>query len=64
MNGEVWAWPTLVMTHDEAFHNLINLRDYTCRWRQWAPGGPIDFDPGYSREDRNLVIDWVDRASQ
>jgi len=58
--GEVWAWPTLLFDHNEAFFKFPSLgEEYTCRWRQWEPGGKIDFDPGASAEDIAKVEAWV-----
>lgn len=57
--GEVWAWPTVLFTHDEVFAKWESLQDYTCRWRQWEPGGQPDFDPGCSEEDRRKVEEWL-----
>jgi hypothetical protein len=61
-NGTVWAWPTLLMDHEEAFRQMPGMRAYTCRWRQWSPGGTIDFDAGCTPEDRALVAAWVAEA--
>ena len=55
VGGEVQAWPTSLMTHDEAFRVMPVLKRYTARWRQWTPGGPIDFDSGASSHDIALV---------
>lgn len=63
VRGEVWAWPTLVLDHNGAFAAFARLRDYSCRWRQWEPGGKINFDPGCSDEDRAKVEAWVKAAS-
>jgi hypothetical protein len=62
--GEVWAWPTALMTHAQAFARRPDLHDYSCRWRQWTPGGVIDFDPGASDADKQLVEAWVAVASK
>ena len=66
MFGEVWAWPTVLFDHRQAFMAWPPLRDeMTCRWRQWEPGGPVEFDhetPG-SPEDQALVREWVERNS-
>jgi hypothetical protein len=59
VDGEVWAWPTLLFDHKDAMATLHALKDYTCRWRQWEPGGRIDFDRGASAEDRAKVEAWV-----
>ena len=62
--GEVWAWPTILLTHNAAFMEWPPLRSgCTCRWRQWDAGGPIDFDPGASAEDVAKVEAWVRAAS-
>jgi hypothetical protein len=61
--GEVWAWPTLLFDHNQAFAVFPALNRYTCRWRQWEPGGPIDFDLGASEEDKRKVEAWVKAAS-
>lgn len=61
--GEVWAWPMVIWDHNETFAAFPTLRRYTCRWRQWEPGGTIDFDPGCSDEDRAKVEVWVAAAS-
>lgn len=57
--SEVWAWPMLMLDHNQAFMACPMLREYTCRWRQWEPGGRIDFDPGATPEDIALVEDYV-----
>jgi hypothetical protein len=64
-DGHIWAWPTLLMTHDQAFAAEVGwaIEDYRARWRQWEPGGPVDFDPGASNEDRAAVVSWVTAAS-
>lgn len=64
-DGDVVAWPMLLMDHKTAFGILPRLgRDYKARWRQWDndPGSRIDFDPGASQEDRDKVQAWVDAA--
>lgn len=63
MRGEVWAWPTMLIQHNAAFAIFPPLADYTCRWRQWEPGGKIDFDKGCSEADKDLVTAWVSAAS-
>lgn len=63
VGGLVWAWPMLLMDHNTAFRSFSALEYYTCRWRQWSPGGRIDFDPGCSSEDRALVEAWVTAAN-
>lgn len=63
-DGEVWAWPTLLMTHNQAMAQMPMLTNYDARWRQWEPGGPIDWDPGVSSEDRWLVEAWLEAVSQ
>lgn len=62
-NGEVRAWPTILMTHNEAFAVFPPLAEYTARWRQWKSGGAIDFDNDVTPEDRALVERWVANAS-
>lgn len=61
--GEVWAWPMLLMDHSQAFAVLPMLQKNRARWRQWSPGGKVDFDPDVSREDLLIVQTWVDAAS-
>jgi hypothetical protein len=53
----------LLLDHEQAFGKLRHLREYTARWRQWTPGGDIDFDPGVSAEDQAKVEAWVKAAS-
>jgi hypothetical protein len=62
VDGVVWAWPTLLMTHDQAFAAFPYLSDYTARFRQWNPGESVDFDSGVSDDDRALVKAWIDLA--
>jgi hypothetical protein len=62
--GEVWAWPMLLMDHNAAFNAFPSLERHTCRWRQWAQGGRIDFDPGCSEDDKAKVEAWVEAASR
>lgn len=63
-HGEVWAWPTLLFDHNAAFAAWVPLgEEYTCRWRQWEPGGKIDFDRGVSDEDKAKVEAWVKAVS-
>lgn len=62
LDGEVWAWPMLLLTHVEAFAVLPVLSRASCRWRQWEPDGRVDFDPGCTDEERALVQAWVDSA--
>jgi hypothetical protein len=63
-HGEVWAWPTVLFDHRDAFAAWPSLGEgQTCRWRQWEPGGRIDFDPGASDEDKALVEAWIKAAS-
>lgn len=50
-DGDVVAWPTLLLDHNQAFATLGRLRNYRARWRQWEPGGRIDFDPGADPAD-------------
>lgn len=63
-SGEVIAWPTILMTHDQAFAAYSPLRKYTCRWRQWdnEPGANVDFDPGASKEDQQKVLDYIEKV--
>ncbi len=65
-DGDVIAWPTVLMDHNAAFGVLPSMtsRDYRARWRQWdnEPGASIDFDPGASQEDIDKVQSWVDAA--
>lgn len=65
-HGEVWAWPTILFDHRDAFNKWPPLQEgMTCRWRQWEPGGKIDFDhdtPG-TPADQALVKEWVERNS-
>jgi len=63
VGGAVWAWPTVLWDHNDAFAALPLLGKYTCRWRQWSEGGSIDFDDGASDEDKALVEAWVKAAS-
>jgi hypothetical protein len=51
------------MDHNAAFIELPHMRKYTVRWRQWEPGGAIDFDPGATDADKALVEAWVKTAS-
>lgn len=62
--GDVWAWPTVLMEHREAFAVLPSLASYRARWRQWSPGDSIDFDPGATPEDRAKVEAWVKAANE
>jgi hypothetical protein len=62
MDGVVWAWPTVLMTHSEAFVVLPWLSKHTARWRQWNPGEAVDFDEGTSETDIALVNAWVERT--
>lgn len=62
-DGSIWAWPTLLMDHNEAFSKIGLLSDYRARWRQWSADGAVDFDPGTSDTDRLAVQDWVERAN-
>ncbi len=65
-DGDVIAWPTVLMQHSDAFSALPSMvsRNYRARWRQWdgEPGARIDFDPGASQEDSAKVQAWVDAA--
>lgn len=60
-DGEVWAWPTVLWDHKAALSILPWLAE-GCRWRQWEPGGAVDFDPGASDEDKRLVEEWIGRS--
>jgi len=62
VDGVVWAWPTLLLDHKEAFVTLPFLSKYSARWRQWETGAPIDFDPGTSQEDKELVEAWMEKV--
>lgn len=59
-DGDVVAWPTLLMDHSQAFGVLPHLADYRCRWRQWEPGEAIDFDPDSTPTDMAAVREYVD----
>lgn len=59
-DGDVVAWPMLLMDHNTAFATLPHLRDYRARWRQWDLGAAIDFDPGVTAEDKAKVEAWVE----
>lgn len=59
VNGEVWAWPMVLLDHAQAMETISLLRKYTARWRQWSPGTAPDFDPGVSAEDKALVETWL-----
>lgn len=61
--GEVWAWPTLLFDHNDALFKWDVLNEHTCRWRQWEPGGKVDFDPGASEEDKAKVLAWIAAVS-
>lgn len=56
-HGEIWAWPTLLWDHSDALGKMDYLRDHRARWRQWEPGGRVDFDrePLASDEDKAAV---------
>lgn len=58
-DGDVVAWPMLLMDHAQAFQVLPRLANYTCRWRQWEPGGRIDFDPDSTPADQAKVEEWI-----
>lgn len=62
-DGTIWAWPTVLMTHTDAFCACAYLAENRARWRQWAEGGPVDFDPDTSVADKAMVNEWVARAS-
>lgn len=64
VDGVVWAWPMILMDHNAAFREFNHLSNYTCRWRQWQPGGPVDFDDGCSPEDREKVEKWLAAVSE
>ena len=59
-NGNVIAWPMLMSDH-VAFHRTFHTNDddFAGRWRQWSPGGEIDFDPDVSPEHRAWVRAWL-----
>lgn len=62
-DGDIVAWPTLLADHNQfhfAFHT--SDEDFIARWRQWSPGGKVDFDPGVSETTKQLVNDWVQNA--
>lgn len=65
LDGEIWAWPTLIWNHNEALNSDMGFffKNATCRWRQWSPGEGVDFDPGTSPEDRALVEAWLIRVN-
>lgn len=62
--GEVVAWPTILMDHNAAFATWPPLAEYTCRWRQWdnEAGAKVDFDPGCSDEDKTKVLDYIEKV--
>ena len=61
-DGDVIAWPMLLLDHCEAFRTMPVLqRDLRARWRQWSPGGAPDFDPGVTPDDQALVEEWLER---
>lgn len=62
--GEVVAWPTILMTHDQAFAAYPPLREYTARWRQWdnEAGAKVDFDKPVSDEDKAMVLDYIEKV--
>lgn len=62
-SGEIWAWPMLLMDHNQAFNVLPMLEKHRARWRQWSPGDRVDFDAGASDEDIERVNAWVEQAS-
>lgn len=62
--GKVWGWPTLLMDHNAAFAAVPQLRNYRARFRQWAPGGTVDFDSGASERDKAVVRAWVTRVTE
>lgn len=62
-DGSIWAWPMLLMDHNEAFGALPTLGRHRARWRQWSPGGPVDFDKGASQKDQDRVNAWVKAAN-
>lgn len=53
----------LLMDHRQAFAAMPTLENYRCRWRQWSPEGPVDFDPGASDQDKAAVEAWVEFAN-
>lgn len=63
-DGSIWAWPTLLMDHAQAFSALPYLeKNQRARWRQWAADEAVDFDLNVSAEDKQLVRKWVARAN-
>lgn len=62
-DGTIWAWPTVLLSHNEAFGILPCIEEYRCRWRQWSPDEAPDFGRGASDEDKQLVRDWIARAN-
>lgn len=63
LDGHVWAWPTLLLAHNDAFAVLPVLAGCSCRWRQWDPGGTVEFDPGTTDEDKARVLAWIEAVS-
>ena len=57
-DGDVVAWPMLLLDHQSAFNILSWLSDYRARWRQWKPGSPPDIDPG-GEEYRPQIEEWL-----
>lgn len=62
-NGQIVAWPALLLDHNEAFNKVRTLSNYRCRWRQWDGGMPVDFDSGASQEDKDAVEAWIAAAN-
>lgn len=62
-SGEIVAWPSLLLTHEDAFAAIPLLSRYRARWRQWSTDEPVDFDPDTSPEDRAAVKAWIERAN-
>lgn len=57
---EVIAWPLMLTDHAD-FHYKFGTQDedFAARWRQWAAGGRIDFDPGASEDAKQAVREFV-----
>ena len=58
--NEVIAWPMMLATHAD-FHSTFytNDADFSARWRQWNPGGEVDFDPGFTPEAEQAVYAFL-----
>ena len=65
-DGDIIAWPTIFATHSEYLISPAGhlAEGYRARWRQCEPDGKVDFDrePTPSQEDRDKVIDFLDRV--